>query len=39
MTPIEVLGYLTDSTFTSVVGLTVAVFAALHFIHNLGGSR
>jgi len=39
MTPLEVASYLTDSTFVTVVVLTVVVFAALDFIHRIGGSR
>jgi hypothetical protein len=37
MSALEVASYLTDSTFVTVVVLTVVVFAALDFIHRIGG--
>ena len=39
MTIIEALTYLTDSTFTSVVVIAVATFAALQAIHRIGGRQ
>ena len=39
MSTLEVLSYLTDSTFTAVVILVVGTFAALTAIHQIGGSR
>jgi len=39
MSTLEVLTYLTDSTFTSVVVVAVATFAALQAIHRIGGQR
>lgn len=39
MTALEVLSYLTDPVFTSVVFITVGTFAALQFINRIGGRR
>ena len=39
MTSLEVLSYLTDSTFTTVVILVVGTFAALQAIRRIGGAR
>lgn len=39
MTTLEALSYLTDSTFMSVVALTVSVFIALEFINRIGGRK
>jgi hypothetical protein len=39
MSALEVLSYLTDTTFTTVVLLTVGTFAALQFINRIGGAR
>ena len=39
MSTLEALTYLTDSTFMSVVALTVSVFIALEFINRIGGSK
>ena len=39
MTPLEVLSYLTDSTFLSVVAIGVALVVALNFIDRIGGRR
>ena len=36
-TLLEVLSYLTDPVFTTVVVLTVGTFAALTAIHRIGG--
>jgi hypothetical protein len=36
-TPLEVLSYLTDTTFVSVVALTLSVFIALELINRIGG--
>jgi hypothetical protein len=36
-TTLEVLSYLTDSTFMSAVALTLAVFIALEVINRIGG--
>jgi hypothetical protein len=36
-TTLEVLSYLTDSTFMSAVALTLAVFIALEAINRIGG--
>jgi hypothetical protein len=38
-TLLEVLSYLTDTTFVSVVVLTIGTFAALQFINKIGGAR
>ncbi len=38
-TLLEVLSYLTDSTFMSAVVLTVSVFIALEFINRIGGRK
>ena len=38
-TPLEIVSYLTDSTFMSVVALTVSVFIALEFINRIGGRK
>ena len=38
-TTLEVLSYLTDSTFMSVVALTFAVFITLEAINRIGGRR
>ena len=37
MSTLEVLSYLTDSTFTTVALLVVGTFAALQAIHRIGG--
>jgi hypothetical protein len=39
MSALEVLSYLTDSTFTTVVVLTISTFAALQFIERIGGAK
>jgi hypothetical protein len=39
MSALEVLSYLTDSTFTTVVLLTIGTFAALQFISRIGGAK
>jgi excisionase family DNA binding protein len=39
MSALEVLSYLTDTTFTTVVLLTIGTFAALQFINRIGGAR
>ncbi len=39
MTSLEVLSYLTDSTFTTVVILVVGTFGALQAIHRIGGAK
>ena len=39
MTLLEVLSYLTDTTFTTVVLLVVGTFAALEAINKIGGAR
>jgi hypothetical protein len=36
-TPLEVLSYLTDATFVTVVALTLSVFIALELINRIGG--
>ena len=38
-TPLEVLSYLTDATFMSLVGLLVVGFIALNAINRIGGRR
>jgi hypothetical protein len=38
-TPLEIVTYLTDSTFMSAVALTVSVFIALEFINRIGGRK
>lgn len=38
-TTLEILSYLTDSTFMSAVALTFAVFIALEAINRIGGRR
>jgi hypothetical protein len=38
-TPLEIVTYLTDSTFMSIVALTVSVFIALEFINKIGGAK
>jgi hypothetical protein len=37
MTPLEVLSYLTDPVFCTVVALTVGTFIALELINKIGG--
>ena len=37
--PLEVLSYLTDPVFTTVVVLTVGTFAALNAINRIGGAK
>jgi hypothetical protein len=37
MTTLEVLSYLTDTTFTTIVLLVVGTFAALQGINKIGG--
>jgi hypothetical protein len=37
MSALEVASYLTDSTFVTVVVLTVVLFAVLDFLHRIGG--
>ena len=39
MSTLEALTYLTDSTFMSIVALTVSVFIALEFINRIGGRK
>ena len=39
MTTLEVLNYLTDSTFMSVVAIGVALVVALNTIDRIGGRR
>jgi len=38
-TPLEVLSYLTDATFVSLVVLLVVGFVALNAINKIGGQR
>ena len=38
-TMLEVMSYLTDTTFVSVVALTFSVFLALEAINKIGGAR
>ncbi len=38
-TLLEVLSYLTDPVFTTVIVLTIGTFAALQFINKIGGAR
>ena len=38
-TLLEVLSYLTDPVFTTVIVLTIGTFAALQFINRIGGAR
>lgn len=38
-TMLEVLSYLTDPTFTTVVVLVVGTYAALNAINRIGGSK
>ena len=38
-TPLEIVSYLADSTFMSIVALTVSVFIALEFINRIGGRQ
>ena len=38
-TPLEIVSYLTDPTFMSIVALTVSVFIALEFINRIGGRK
>lgn len=38
-TPLEVLSYLTDTTFVSVVALAFSVFIALEIVNRIGGRR
>jgi hypothetical protein len=37
--PLEVLSYLTDPVFTTVVVIAVGTFAALQFINKIGGTK
>jgi hypothetical protein len=37
MSALEVLSYLTEPTFVSVVALSLSVFIALQFINRIGG--
>jgi len=39
MSHIEVLSYLTDSTFMSVVAIGVALVVSLNFIDRIGGRK
>ena len=39
MSALEVLTYLTDSTFLSVVAIAVALVVSLNFIDRIGGRR
>lgn len=39
MSTLEVLSYLTDSTFMSVVALVFGAFIALEVINRIGGRR
>ena len=38
-TPLEVLSYLTDATFMSLVGLLIVGFVLLNAINKIGGRR
>lgn len=38
-TLLEVLSYLTDTVFTTVVVLTLGTFAALNAINKIGGAK
>ena len=38
-TPLEIVSYLTDPVFTTVVVLTVGTFAALNAINKIGGAK
>jgi hypothetical protein len=38
-TPLEVLSYLTDPVFTTVVVLAIGTFAALDAINRIGGRK
>ena len=38
-TPLEIVSYLTDSVFTTVVVLTIGTFAALNAINKIGGRQ
>jgi hypothetical protein len=38
-TLLEVLSYLTDTVFTTVVVLTIGTFAALNAINKIGGAK
>ena len=38
-TPLEVLSYLTDTTFVSLVAVTFCVFITLEVINRIGGRR
>ena len=37
MTPLEVISYVTDTTFTTIVLLVVGTFVALEAINKIGG--
>ena len=37
MTPLEAFAYLTDSTFVSIVALTVVLAVALEALNRIGG--
>jgi hypothetical protein len=39
MSTLEVLSYLTDSTFMSVVAIGVALVVSLNFIDRIGGRK
>jgi hypothetical protein len=39
MSALEVLSYLTDPVFCTVVLLTIGTFAALQFINRIGGAK
>jgi hypothetical protein len=38
-TPLEIMSYLTDPVFTTVVVLVVGTFAALTAINKIGGAK
>ena len=38
-TLLEVLSYITDPVFTTVVVITIGTFAALQFINRIGGAK
>jgi hypothetical protein len=38
-TLLEVLSYITDPVFTTVVVITIGTFAALQFINKIGGAK
>jgi hypothetical protein len=38
-TPLEVLSYLTDTTFVPFAALTIILFVALNAVNRIGGRR